>query len=77
MIKLKRVSGHIDLEIGDMVAHLTYDDANKLGNHLIQISRPFAMEIKLEPTEYRDVSKDGTVEERTKHSIELSTLQRT
>lgn len=76
MIKLKRTGGHINLEIGDNIAHLTYQDAVTLGNHLIQIAKPYAVEITLEPTEFRDVSEDGTVSEQFTHSIELSNVPR-
>jgi len=76
MIKLKRTGGHVQLEIGDNIAHLTYNDAVTLGNHLIQIAKPYMVEITLEPTEYKDVSENGTVEEPSKYSIELSQLPR-
>ena len=77
LIKLKRASGHIELELGEVTAYLTYDQANTLGSYLIKISSQQVMEITLEPDQYKDVSEDGKVDEQYKSTLELSTMSRT
>lgn len=76
MIKIKRSGGFIELEIGEFVACLTHEQANKLGNYLISISNPHILEITLEPDQFRDVSEDGEVGEPTKQTLVMPSMLR-
>lgn len=75
MIKLKRSSGHIEMDIGDATLYLTPKQAVMLGTQLIMASNPNILEMTLEPEQYRDVSKDGTVSEPLKRPFNVPPMQ--